>query len=362
MAEQFGDKKYDATPFRRQKARQEGQVAKSQDLSSVALLFAGVSALLFLGQTAANQVQNFTTLHLTEGAWTIVNAELVINQAVKLMYLIAVVLLPLLSILFMVALLINVMQTGFLFLPQKLTFDFKKVNPIQGLKRLFSIQSVVRLLLGLFKVGVVVGVAGVSLYLEADQIMSVSSMTVPQIAAYLAQITLWTSLKIAAALLLLALLDYLFQKWKFEQDLRMTEQEMREEIKQTQGDPQLASRRRAVQRQLVMNRISNSVPDADVVVTNPTELAVALKYDPESMTAPVVVAKGAGTLAQRIRRLALESHIPIVERKELARSLYKEVELNQEVPSSSYAAVAEVLKYVYELQGRPAPVAPKKAA
>ena len=146
MAEQFGDKKYDATPFRRQKARQEGQVAKSQDLSSVALLFAGVSALLFLGQTAANQVQNFTTLHLTEGAWTIVNAELVINQAVKLMYLIAVVLLPLLSILFMVALLINVMQTGFLFLPQKLTFDFKKVNPIQGLKRLFSIQSVVRLL------------------------------------------------------------------------------------------------------------------------------------------------------------------------------------------------------------------------
>ena len=348
MAEQFGDKKYDATPFRRQKARQEGQVAKSQDLSSVALLFAGVAALLFLGQTAANQVQNFTTLHLTEGAWTIVNAELVINQAVKLMYL--------------VALLINVMQTGFLFLPQKLTLDFKKVNPIQGLKRLFSIQSVVRLLLGLFKVGVVVGVAGVSLYFEADKIMTVSSMTVPQIAAYLAQITLWTSLKIAAALLLLALLDYLFQKWKYEQDLRMTEQEMREEIKQTQGDPQLASRRRAVQRQLVMNRISNSVPDADVVVTNPTELAVALKYDPESMTAPVVVAKGAGTLAQRIRRLALESHIPIVERKELARSLYKEVELNQEVPSSSYAAVAEVLKYVYELQGRPAPVAPQKAA
>ena len=129
-----------------------------------------------------------------------------------------------------VALLINVMQTGFLFLPQKLTLDFKKVNPIQGLKRLFSIQSVVRLLLGLFKVGVVVGVAGVSLYLEADKIMTVSSMTVPQIAAYLAQITLWTSLKIAAALLLLALLDYLFQKWKYEQDLRMTEQEMREEL------------------------------------------------------------------------------------------------------------------------------------
>ena len=360
MAEQFGDKKYDATPFRRQKARQEGQVAKSQDLSSVALLFAGVAALLFLGQTAANQVQNFTTLHLTEDAWTIVNSELVINQAVKLMYLVAVVLLPLLSILFMVALLINVMQTGFLFLPQKLTLDFKKVNPIQGLKRLFSVQSVVRLLMGLFKV--VVGVACVSLYMESDQIMAVSSMTVPQIAAYLAQITLWTSLKIAAALLLLALLDYLFQKWKFEQDLRMTEQEMREEIKQTQGDPQLASRRRAVQRQLVMNRISSSVPDADVVVTNPTELAVALKYAPESMTAPVVVAKGAGTLAQRIRRLALESHIPIVERKELARSLYKEVELNQEVPSSSYAAVAEVLKYVYELQGRPAPAAPQKAA
>lgn len=362
MAEQSGDKKYDATPHRRQKARQEGQVAKSQDLSSVSLLFAGVSALLFLGQTAATRVQDFASLQLAEEAWTVATPELVLNQAVKLMYLIGVILLPLMSVLFLVALTVNVMQTGFLFLPQKLTLDFKKVNPIQGVKRLFSLQNAVRLMMGLFKVGVVVGVALFSLYQEAEQMLAVSSMTVPQIAAYLAQTTLWTCLKIAAALLVLALLDYLFQKWKFDQDLRMTEQEMRDEIKQTQGDPQIAARRRAVQRQLVNNRISNSVPDADVIVTNPTELAVALKYDPETMSAPVVVAKGAGTLAQKIRRLALENSIPIVERKELARSLYKEVELNHEVPSSSYAAVAEVLKYVYELQGKPAPIAPRQAA
>ena len=142
----------------------------------------------------------------------------------------------------------------------------------------------------------------------------------------------------------------------------MTEQEMREEIKQTQGDPQMAARRKAVQRQLVTNRMSSTVPGADVVVTNPTELAVALKYDPTSMAAPVVVAKGAGTLAQRIRRIALENDVPIVERKELARALYKDVEVDQEVPSDAYAAVAEVLKYVYDLKGKSMPVADQPAA
>ena len=135
----------------------------------------------------------------------------------------------------------------------------------------------------------------------------------------------------------------------------MTHQEVREEMKNLQGDPQIVARRRAIQRQMVLNRISSSVPKADVIVTNPTELAVAIQYDPDEMAAPVVVAKGAGVLAQRIRRLALEHNIPIVERKPLAQLLYKEVDIGKPVPTESYAAVAEVLAYVYQLKGKKMP-------
>jgi flagellar biosynthetic protein FlhB len=181
---------------------------------------------------------------------------------------------------------------------------------------------------------------------------------VPQIASFLTGIVLSTSLKIAGALFVIALIDYLFQWWKHEQDLKMTPQEVREEMRNLQGDPQVVSRRRAVQRQLVLNRLSKTVPKADVVITNPTELAIAIEYDAAKMAAPVVVAKGAGLIAQRIRKLALDSGIPIVERKPLAQALYKQVDVNRPIPDTMYAAVAEVLAYVYQLKGKPIPGQP----
>jgi flagellar biosynthetic protein FlhB len=159
----------------------------------------------------------------------------------------------------------------------------------------------------------------------------------------------------------LAILDYVYQRWKHEQDLRMTTLEIREELKTLQGDPHIAARRRAVQRQMVLHRISSAVPKADVVVTNPTELAVAIQYDLETMDAPVIVAKGAGVLAQRIRRLALEHGIPVVERKELARLLYQRVDVGRPIPPEQYAAMAEVLRYVYQLQGKTLPGMPRAA-
>jgi len=174
----------------------------------------------------------------------------------------------------------------------------------------------------------------------------------PAVATTIADITIWTCINIGTALLILALADYAFQRWKHEQDMRMSHQEMREEMKTLQGDPQVIARRRAVQRQLILNRINSSVPNADVVVTNPTELAIAIKYEHDEMEAPIVVAKGAGVIAKRIRKLALENNIPVVERKPLAQALYKQVEVGQPIPPAQYAAVAEVLRYVYQLQGR----------
>jgi len=176
------------------------------------------------------------------------------------------------------------------------------------------------------------------------------------------EILLWTTIKIGIALLVLAILDYGFQRWKHEQDLKMTPQEVREELRNLEGDPHIIARRKAVQRQLVLNRLSETVPKADVVITNPTELAVAVQYEPETMAAPIVVAKGAGVMAQRIRRLAIENNIPIVEKKPLAQALYRDVDVNQPIPQDKYAAVAEILAYVYQLKGKEIPASRRDAA
>ncbi len=190
---------------------------------------------------------------------------------------------------------------------------------------------------------------------ERDAILGLTGLALPGVAAFIIKILFWTTVKIGVALFILAILEYAFQKWKHEQDLKMTSQEVREEMRNLEGDPQIAARRRAVQRQLALNRMGEAVPNADVVITNPTELAVAIKYKPEKMVAPVVVAKGAGVLAKRIRRLALEHGIPIVEKKPLAQALYREVEVDQAIPQDKYAAVAEILAYVYQLKGKDVP-------
>lgn len=355
MPEQFGEKTHDPTPHRRQQAREQGQVAKSQDLSSAALLIGALLTLMYLGSNIGGFIGNLAQRQLGGEPWLQADIQFASNQWNGLVWELAKTLLPLFGVLVLIAMLANVFQVGFLFLPQKLAFDPNRVNPLKGVGRLFSVANAVRLVLGVGKVFVVGAVALWSLWSEVDRILGMSDLQVSQILILLAEITLWTCLKIAIALLILALIDYAYQRWKQEQDLRMTDREVRDEMKNLQGDPQIIARRRQIQRQLVMNRINSSVPEADVVVTNPTELAVAIRYEIQSMLAPIVVAKGAGTLAQRIRRLALENGVPIVERKELAQILYRDVEVNEPIPSEQYAAVAEVLRYVYELKGKSLP-------
>ena len=217
------------------------------------------------------------------------------------------------------------------------------------------VDNAIHLGFGVLKVLFIMLVAGWSLWGERSRLMNLTDESTPQIAAYLFQVMLWTSLKIGGALVVLALFDYGYQYWKHEQDLRMTTQELKEEIKQQQGDPQVVARRRQIQRQMVLHRLNSTIPKADVIVTNPTQLAIALQYDHEKMAAPVVIAKGADFLAKRIRELACEHNVPIVERKELARVLYANVEIGQQVPAEQYAAVAEVVRYVYQLKGKKLP-------
>lgn len=352
MAEQFGEKQHDATPRRRQQAREQGQVARSQDLSSSLLLLGALATIYYYSPGIFQFMASLTRRQLEDDAWLTMDVATLVTYWNGLMAHLSTVMLPVFGFMVVVAIGVNVGQVGLLFLPDKLGFDIKRINPLSGVQRLFSLTNAMRLFFGIFKIAIVSAVAIVSVWGERDTLLQLSGLDALDVWIYLVQILFWTCVKIGFALFILAVLDYGYQKWKQEQDMRMTTQEMRDELKEVQGDPQVAARRKAVQRQLIMNRLGSDVKKSDVIVTNPTELAIAIQYDHETMSTPIVVAKGAGAIAQRIRRLGLEHGIPIVERKELARALYKQVEIGKQIPAEQYAAMAEVLRYVYELKGK----------
>jgi flagellar biosynthetic protein FlhB len=352
VAEHDGEKSQEATPHRRQQAREEGQVAKSQDLASAAVLLLALVALAMLGGQLIEFLGRYSAEQFGGTPWLSADPEFAVSQWSRTVFTLARYLLPIFGLILAAGIAAHLLQVGFLFLPEKLLPDFSRLDPLKGLGRLFSLQNVVRLVFGLLKMVLVGAVAYACVYNEQEKIVGMTAMSVPEIAAYMLQVLLWTGIKIAAALLILAILDYGFQRWKFERDLRMTSQEMREEMKNLEGNPQVIARRRQVQRELAKQRIATAVPKADVVITNPTHLAVAIQYEPETMAAPVVVAKGAGVLADRIRQLALQHGIPIIEKKPLAQALYREVNIDRPIPADKYAAVAEVLAYVYQLKGK----------
>lgn len=356
MPDEGGEKSHDPTPRRREQAREEGQIAKSQDLASALILFVAVILLMNQGKAVCEHIYEYTQSVLSGESWMLVGDFDEVQSfffTSSIDFIKEVALFALLLVL--AAILVNIAQVGILWLPNKLAFKPSHLDPIKGFGRIFSMQSVMRLLMGVVKVGICSIVAFFAVTKDIDTIFALAEMSEWQISVFLLQTILWVILKMAVALMILALLDYMYQKWKHEQDMKMTTQEIREEMKNTLGNPEILQRRRQLQREMAQQRMGNAVPQADVVVTNPTELAVALKYDPNTMKAPIVLAKGAGILAQRIRRLALENGIPIVERKPLAQALYRFAEIDQPIPYEQYGAVAEVLAYVYKLQGRKNP-------
>lgn len=355
MAESAGEKKHDASPYRRQKAKEQGQVAKSQDLGSALVLLIAVALLWSYGPDVLGTLAEIMRGSFTQDRYWDLSERSASGLVAMCINRCLWALLPIMFGVCGIALINSWFQIGILFLPEKLTFDFKRVNPLSGFKRLFELPNFARLGFGLWKIGLVTLVIITGLWGQWDIILGAHSLTAGEIGALVWNTTLDMCMRTALVLLLLAVFDYGFQWWKLEQDLKMTDEEVREEMKMMNGDPQVAARRRQVQRQLAMARMSSTIPDADVVITNPTELAIAIKFDAEKMPAPIVLAKGAGHVAARIRKLALENGIPVVERKPLAQALFKNVEVGQIVPVEQYAAVAEVLRYVYQLQGKKLP-------
>lgn len=357
MSDSGGDKKHLATERRREKARQQGQIVRSQDLSSAAMLIAALGVLYALGGNAAEVLAQTMTESLSSSALMSTDTGSASNHLLRTSARLAIAIVPIMLAMMAAGIMVNVTQTGFLLAPERLLPKLSNISPLAGAKRILSLQGVARLGFGLFKLLVIASVAYMALKKYRQPILSMPSMSVPQIARALFDCLFGTGLWIGVALLILALLEYGFQKWKHEQDLMMTDQEVRDEMKESEGDPQIKARRRQAQRAMMMARMNTEVPKADVVVTNPTELAIAIQYDPATMPAPIVIAKGAGVLAQRIRRLALENGIPVVERKPLAQVLYKTVDVGGIIPTDQYTAVAEVLRYVYQLQGKKIPTA-----
>lgn len=356
MAEQGGEKTFEATPHRRQEAREKGHVAYSQDLSSALLLLLGVVGLMLLGGAVVQSCTALMQHHLSTVPEFIASTRTILHQWLGITLSLSAAVLPFMGLLMLGGILVSIGQVGFLWVPERIAPEFSRISVLNGARRILSLTGTARLAFGLVKVLLISVAAGATLWWRWDEVLRSGALDVPQLGQFLIGIALETLLWATVILVLLATLDYALQRWKYEQDLRMTHQEVREELKNLQGDPQIVARRRAIQRQMVLNRISSSVPKADVVVTNPTELAVAIQYEPADMAAPVVIAKGAGVLAQRIRQLALEHNIPVVERKPLAQLLYKEVEIGKPIPVESYTAVAEVLAYVYQLKGKKLPI------
>jgi flagellar biosynthetic protein FlhB len=357
MAESAGEKKHSASDQRRRRAREEGQVVRSQDLASAAILLIAVGILRWRGPVVASGLAEMLTDSLQENKPQEMSNSTAIHilstAAIDLAWLAA----PIMLAMLVAGIACNVLQTGPMLTVSRITPNLSHIDPFAGTRRMFSIASVMRLTFGLFKVAIVSAVAYWALAPWHAIVISMFELPLNQVAGLIFKSCIDMGLWIGGALFVLALLEYAFQWWKFEQDLMMTDQEVRDEAKEFQGDPQVAMKRKQIQRQMAMARMKNDVPSADVVVTNPTELAVALKYDPQTMPAPVVVAKGAGLIAQRIRRIALEHEIPIVERKPLAQILYKTVDVGKPIPLEQYQAVAEVLKYVYQLKGKRMPTA-----
>ena len=252
----------------------------------------------------------------------------------------------------LIAVVLNLLQVGFFLSSKRLQPNFGALNPLQGLSRMFQGENYVHLVVNVLKLLLVAAVAYSAVQDRVEQILSIQRMEYLQAFGLGATVVYSIGLRVALLLLVLALLDYGFQKFKTERELRMTKQEVKEEMRRMEGDPKIKQRRRQIAMQMHAKRLKKDVPTADVIVTNPTHFAVALKYDAAAMRAPRVVAKGADFMAKRIREIAIEAGVPIIERKPLAQALFKLVEVGHEIPEQFYSAVAEILAYVYELSGK----------
>ncbi|WP_017753770.1 flagellar biosynthesis protein FlhB [Calidifontibacillus oryziterrae] len=345
-----GEKTEKATPKKRQDARKKGQVAKSQDVSAALMLFAVFLLLLFLGGSLKEQMLSFVTHTFNEYILWDVTAEnihkMFIEFSIKAAYFVA----PIMLTVIIVGIAANYMQFGFLFSTEAIKFKLEKLNPISGAKRIFSLRAIVELFKSILKISIVGTGAFAVLWINFDEIPVLSQKTIGVALAFVANITVQMGLVVSILLIILSVFDYSYQKYEHEKNLRMSKQDIKDEYKNMEGDPKIKSKIKEKQRQMAMQRMMQEIPKADVVITNPTHYAVVLKYDEAKADAPIVVAKGVDYIAVKIKQIAKNHDIVMVENRPLARALYAQAEIGDVIPEQFFKAVAEILAYVYRLK------------
>lgn len=349
------EKIYPATPHKRNESREKGQVAKSNELTTTLALIAVLGFFFVAGYDTWHHLTN-----IMYGAFSAIGGQLNAGKTILIFLGLTGVafkiIAPVLIVAVIVGILGNIFQIGLIFSSQPLMPQLNRINPISGFQRILSMRGLFEAVKSIFKIGLIGYIVYVTIMSGLADVFSLVDADKSNIAALFVSIVgrigFQVFLRAALALLFLSIFDLLYQRWQHEQDIRMTREEIREEMKRTEGDPEIRRRIRRVQRELSQARMMKAIPEADAVITNPVHLAVAIKYDYEVMDSPYVVAKGERKIARQIREIAEEHGVPIVENPPLAQALYKNVEVGEAIPMEFYQAIAEVLAYVHELTNR----------
>lgn len=347
-----GEKTEEATPQKRREARKEGQVAKSMDIPGAAIMLGGIFCLMVFSDFFLKRITwlfTDTFLHHLSTEVTPMNVMQMLGQyAIQILILIS----PILIVVVLLAIVASYGQIGFLLTGKPLMPKLSKLDPIKGFKNIVSIRSVVEFLKSILKMSVIGYLVYTTLEGVSHEISKTAYMSVESILHFAGGLVTSLGIKVGVALFILAILDYMYQRYDHNKNLRMSKQDIKDEYKKTEGDPLIKGKIRERQRRMAMQRMMQDVPNADVIITNPTHFAVALKYDNTQMAAPQVVAKGQDHMALRIREIAKQNRVVIMENKPLARALFARAEVGDSIPADLFQAVAEVLAYVYKIKGK----------
>lgn len=346
------EKTEEATQQRRDDFRKRGQVAQTRELSSVLTLLGSALVLWFLGRFFLIQVSEIMTQSLGPFLVDAARNGDYIPAVIFVLKKAFLIVAPLMGILCIMSIASSVVQVGILQNEEALKFDLEKINPLQGFKKIFSLRALAEGIKSVFKMVLVIAVVSV---LVKDQIVTVPHLVnygIGQLVAFMGDLTIRLLGGVGLFMAVIAAADYFFQRWEMEKQMRMSKQEVKEEHKSREGDPMIKARIRRIQREMANKRMMADVPKADVIITNPTHIACALRYDPTTMAAPQLIAKGADAVAEKIKEIAREHNVPVMENKPLARTIFKTLKTGQTIPRELFTAVAQVLSYVYKLKRR----------
>ena len=344
------DKTEDPTEKKKKDAREKGEIARSKELNTVVVTLAGAGGLLVFGGGLAEVLMDIMRINFTLSRDTLIDERSMGTFLLASGKMALMALQPVLLVALIVAFIGPISLGGWLFAGGTLAPKFSRMNPLSGIKRMFSLNALTELLKALAKFFVILIVALVVLSSDRDDLLAIANEPLEQAIIHSVQVVGWSALWMACGLLIIAAVDVPIQLWQARQKLMMTKQEVRDEYKETEGKPEVKQRIRQVQREISQRRMMAAVPEADVIITNPTHYAVALKYDPEKGAAPLLLAKGTDFIALKIREIAREHNIQLLESPALARSIYYSTELEEEIPAGLYLAVAQVLAYVYQIR------------